>query len=251
MDRELTPEEIAELLPAYALDAVDDDERARDRGRTWRAPTTRATRSTEFQVAASMLAHAGGPPPEGVWEKLESIITESPRTPADRRAPRRRRARVAHRPRRPSTASRRWQWFAAAAAVVALAFGGLWLVERSGDGSAVADTAALARTAATAPGRPSRGAHRRRRQHAGHRGRDPRRQRLPHVGAATGRRRVRPTSCGASRRTGTISLGVLGREPKTVAFKAAAPTQSLAITTEVAGGVPVSRNAPDAVGDVA
>jgi anti-sigma-K factor RskA len=52
-------------------------------------------------------------------------------------------------------------------------------------------------------------------------------------------------------RTGTISLGVLGREPKTVAFKAAAPTQSLAITTEVAGGVPVSQNAPDAVGDVA
>jgi len=28
MDRELTPEEIVELLPAYALDAVDDDERA-------------------------------------------------------------------------------------------------------------------------------------------------------------------------------------------------------------------------------
>jgi hypothetical protein len=36
-----------------------------------------------------------------------------------------------------------------------------------------------------------------------------------------------------------------------VAFKAAVPTASLAITTEVAGGVPVSRNAPDAVGDVA
>ena len=29
------------------------------------------------------------------------------------------------------------------------------------------------------------------------------------------------------------------------------PTQSLAITTEAAGGVPVSRNAPDAVGDIA
>ena len=52
-------------------------------------------------------------------------------------------------------------------------------------------------------------------------------------------------------RSGTISLGVLGRDPKTIAFKAAAPTQSLAITTEVAGGVPVSHNAPDAVGDIA
>ena len=43
---------------------------------------------------------------------------------------------------------------------------------------------------------------------------------------------------------------MLGRDPGTVAFKAAAPTTSLAITTEVAGGVPVSQNAPDAVGDV-
>jgi hypothetical protein len=51
-------------------------------------------------------------------------------------------------------------------------------------------------------------------------------------------------------RSGTISLGVLGRAPTTIAFKAAVPTQSLAITTEAAGGVPVSRNAPDAVGDI-
>ena len=28
MDRELTPDEIRELLAAYAIDAVDDDERA-------------------------------------------------------------------------------------------------------------------------------------------------------------------------------------------------------------------------------
>ena len=46
-------------------------------------------------------------------------------------------------------------------------------------------------------------------------------------------------------------MGVLGRDPRTVAFKAAVPTTSLAITTEVAGGVPVTRNAPDAVGDIA
>jgi hypothetical protein len=35
-----------------------------------------------------------------------------------------------------------------------------------------------------------------------------------------------------------------------IAFKAAAPTAGLAITTEVAGGVAVSAHAPDAVGDV-
>ena len=88
MDRELTPEEIAELLPAYALDAVDDDERARDR-RVPRAATRRRARrgDASLQVAASMLAHAGGPPPDGVWEKLESIITESSRRRSRLRAP--------------------------------------------------------------------------------------------------------------------------------------------------------------------
>ena len=79
MDRELTPDELAELLPAYALDAVDDDERAQIEDYLARNDDARA-RVAEFQVTASMLAHTGGPPPVGVWEKLESIIAESPRT---------------------------------------------------------------------------------------------------------------------------------------------------------------------------
>jgi hypothetical protein len=205
-----------------------------------------------------MLAHTGGAPPAGVWERLESIIAGD--VPASAVAPpipigaaRAREAAQAQRAwaESPSVA-RRWRWLAAAAAVVALVFGGLWIAERAGDGGGASDTAALARTAMTAPGA---------RQVAltdesgvtlatavvtrDGTGYLTSTARLPR--AAVGR----TYQLWGISRTGTISLGVLGRSPRTVAFKAAVPTESLAITTEIAGGVPVSHNAPDAVGDLA
>ena len=251
MDRELTPDEIADLLPAYALDAVDDDERAAVEAHLAAHPEQR-DEVGDLQVAASMLAHAGGPPPEGVWERLESMIATTPPPPrlvppavlSPRSAPVTQTARPDPRP------DRRWRWLAAAAAVVALVFGGLWLADRGGGGGGAADTASLAATAATAP--------------------DARHASLVDDSGTTRATAVvttdgtgyltselPPAPAGHTyqlwgiTRTGTVSLGVLGRDPGTVAFKAAVPTQSLAITTEVAGGVPVSHNAPDAVGDVA
>jgi len=248
MDRELTPDEIAELLPAYALDAVDDDERAAIDAYLEARPEARDT-VADLQITASMLAHAGGPPPDGVWERLESIISTTP--PPLRLVPP-----TVLTPRSapvPETArsDRRWRWLAAAAAVVALAFGGLWLADRDdGSGGAATDTAALAATAMTAPGA----------RHVALTD-DDGTQLATAVLTADGSgyltSELPPAPAGSTyqlwgiTRTGTISLGVLGRDPGTVAFKAAAPTQSLAITTEVAGGVPVSRNAPDAVGDIA
>jgi hypothetical protein len=248
MDRELTPDEITELLPAYALDAVDDDERAAIEAYLESRPDER-DQVADLQVAASMLAHAGGPPPDGVWERLESIIASAsppsrvvpPTVLTPRSTPAPETGRV----------DRRWRWLAAAAAVVALAFGGLWVAEQGGDGGgAASDPAALAATAMTAPGA----------RHATLTDDDGNPLATAVVtadGAGYLTSQLPPAPAGRTyqlwgiTRTGTISLGVLGRDPGTVAFQAAAPTQSLAITTEIAGGVPVSRNAPDAVGDIA
>lgn len=247
MDRELTPEEIVELLAAYAIDAVDDSEVEVIEAHLSSHPEARDM-VADLRVTASMLAHTGGPPPDGVWERLESIIVRTPQppriVPPTVLSPRSTRA-----PERARTDGR-WRWLAAAAAVVALVFGGLWLAGRGdGGGGSAHDTAALAHVAATSPGA----------RHATLTG--------PHgntlataVVTADGTgyltSELPPAIAGHTyqlwgiTRTGTISLGVLGRDPRTVAFKAAMPTSSLAITTEVAGGVPVSRNAPDAVGDI-
>ena len=248
MDRELTPDEITELLPAYALDAVDDDERAAIDAYLASRPEERDA-VADLQVTASMLAHAGGPPPDGVWERLESIISTTP--PPQRLVPP-----TVLSPRgapEPETTrvDRRWRWLAAAAAVVALAFGGLWLVDRGdGGGGAANDTAALAATAMTAPGA----------RHAtltDDGGTELATAVVTSDGAGYLTSELPPAPAGQTyqlwgiTRTGTISLGVLGRDPGTVAFQTGLPTQSLAITTEVAGGVPVSHNAPDAVGDIA
>jgi hypothetical protein len=129
-------------------------------------------------------------------------------------------------------------------------FGGLWLVERGDGGGGAADTAALAQTAATAPGA----------RHVALVDQDGDTLATAVVardGTGYLTSHLPPAPAGQTyqlwgiSRAGTISLGVLGRDPGTVAFKAAVPTGSLAITTEVAGGVPVTRNSPDAVGDIA
>ncbi len=259
MDHELTPEEIAELLPAYALDAIDDDERALVDEYLAVHPEARDD-VAEFQIAASMLAHAGGPPPEGVWEKLESIIADSPPLgvvsppdlpPADLPQDEVRHGTVIPLTRPPAARhdDRRWRYVAAAAAVVALVFGGLWIADRGGDGGTTTDAAALARTAATAPGA-------RHASLADANGNTLATAVVMRDGSGYLTSELPRASAGQTyqlwgiTKTGTISLGVLGPEPSTVAFQAAVQTQSLAITTEVAGGVPVSRNAPDAVGDV-
>jgi Anti-sigma-K factor rskA, C-terminal/Anti-sigma-K factor RskA, N-terminal domain len=245
MDRALSPQEIEELLAAYALDAVDDDERAAIE-RYLAATPGAADEVAGMQSAAAMLAHVGGPPPEGVWERLESMIAESPMPSRRATAPD---LPTVLQPPRAAAHMRRWQLFAGAAAVVALVFAGLWVAELTSDGSARRDTTALAQAAAHAPG----ARHAALRDDAGNVVatavvlRDGTGYLTSELGRLSPGQTYQLWGVGG---TETISLGVLGPRPRVVAFKSAAGTAALAISTEVAGGVAVSTHAPDAAGDL-
>jgi anti-sigma-K factor RskA len=238
MDRELSPDEIQDLLASYSIDAVDDDERRAIEEYLARHPDARAEVSG-LQNAASFLAHTGGPPPPGVWERLESTIreTQRPDVPAPPRL-----VPGAKRVRRPNRA---WQWVAAAAVVVAIVFGALWLSDRGGDGEG--DLTAVAAAAQNVPGA----------RHAGLARPD---------GKVLARAVVLPDGTGyvSSRLPAlpagrtyqlwgigggeTVSLGVMGRDPKVVAFHTDRKPAKLAVTQEHAGGVSVTANDPTAVG---
>ncbi|WP_436792790.1 anti-sigma factor domain-containing protein [Actinospongicola halichondriae] len=70
-------DEIAELLGAYALDAVDDDERVAVEAHLAECPRCAAEVADHREVAA-MLAYSGAPAPEGVWSKIVDSLEEQP-----------------------------------------------------------------------------------------------------------------------------------------------------------------------------
>lgn len=73
MAGELTSAELRDLLGAYALDAVDDDERARIE-RYLAGNAAARDEVAELQEAAAVLAHAGGDAPAGLWDKIASEL---------------------------------------------------------------------------------------------------------------------------------------------------------------------------------
>ena len=192
MDRELSPEEIQDLLAAYAIDAVDDDERRAIDEYLAHDPDARAEVSG-LQQSASYLSHTGGPPPPGVWERLESTIQESTRADAPappRLVPDARRART----------PRRWQWVAAAASVAAVVFGALWLSGAGTDSGSSDSTVALASAAEHASGARKAGVGGRGRLRA-RAGGGPRRDGPGHLPAAgRGGRRSQPGESGTRQR---------------------------------------------------
>ena len=90
---------IEELLGAYALDAVDDDERARIEAYLGTSPQARAEVARHREVAA-LLAVGSERPPEGLWDRIAEALEEPAPAPGPRLArilpieqsPRRRRA---------------------------------------------------------------------------------------------------------------------------------------------------------------
>lgn len=67
-------DEYTELLGAYALDAVDDDERARIEQHL-RTCLFCAAEVAEHREVASFLAHTGADAPEGVWDRIAAELS--------------------------------------------------------------------------------------------------------------------------------------------------------------------------------
>ena len=80
---------IAELLGAYALDAVDPDERAEVEAHLATCAQCRAEVAEHREVVA-LLADTAAPAPDGVWDRITGKL-DSPAAPIDLSAARRRR----------------------------------------------------------------------------------------------------------------------------------------------------------------
>lgn len=83
-DGPLSHQEIEELLGAFALDALDDDEWEAVDLHLRECPRCRAEVAEHREVAA-MLAHTGSPAPEGIWGRILGELEPAP--PAMRLVP--------------------------------------------------------------------------------------------------------------------------------------------------------------------
>jgi anti-sigma-K factor RskA len=75
--RELSRRELDDLLGAYALDAVDNDEREQVEAYLDRTPEARSV-VAEYRETAALLAQSGTEAPPGLWERIEQTLEEEP-----------------------------------------------------------------------------------------------------------------------------------------------------------------------------
>jgi anti-sigma-K factor RskA len=242
----MTHAEVTELLGAYALDAIDVDERALVEDHLRDCPRCRAELAQHREVAAH-LAYVGAPAPEGVWGRISAELGSTEPAP--------------HLPRlyvRP----RRWMAPAIgiAAAILALAVGALGWQLHNEQGKVVALQAQAGQVhlqqlmnSATTDSSSTRLAL----------ASVDRRIRVDVVLAADGTGYLSANGTLSALpdtqtyqlwgRTGdrTVSLGVIGNHPQVVAFPAsAADFSAMALTVERAGGVVQTTHAPVAAGTV-
>lgn len=257
MGRELSHEEVTDLLGAYALDALEPAEHQAVDRHVERCPACRRE-VAEHREVAGLLTPGWGKPPAGVWERIAASLDEAP-PPLDM-APV-----IAMKPReeiRRTGGGRSRRGFGAGiaamvavAAVAVVGFLGVRLVDRAPDGGSGGATYALElqRSVNAALADPSA-----------------RKVQLASTdGYRTAEAVVLPDGTGylvkanlpaLSRErtyqmwavvgTAKISVGVLGPEPKVVPFKMDGNVSALAITEEVAGGVVASRQDPVVLGKV-
>jgi anti-sigma-K factor RskA len=224
----LTPEEQRELLGAYALGAVDDDERV-EVAELVLADTDARAELHMLQLGVAWLDHASTGAPMHVWRAIEAEIAGDVRSIGDETAP----AVVTL-----TTRRRVGRLVAVAAAVIALALGSIGVLATRGDRTSPS-VAALAAEARHAPGsdvavlRTTDGS-----------------RAATVVVTAGGRGYVvwsAPPAAVASDRTyqlwvltagGPRSAGVLGAAPRDARFRAGSNATGVAVTVEPRGGSP-------------
>jgi hypothetical protein len=255
MGRELNHSELRDLLGAFALDAVDDDERQAVERHLVECRPCRVEVS-EHREVAGLMASGWAPAPEGVWQRIASALEEAPpamRLPQvvslDAERGRRRPSRGG--PFRIAVA------VGAAAAVAVVALLGVKIIdtsERVNELAAAPQGDSLARAAEAAARRPDA-------RMVALRSADGRaaaeavlledgtgylvRNELPALPSG------RTYQLWAVVGTSKISVGVLGSTPGPAAFHTSGDVSALAITNEVGGGVVVSKEEPTAIGTVA
>jgi len=247
----LDHEAIEELLGAFALDAVDEEERLAIEDHLRDCPRCREE-VRQHREAAAHLAFAGAPAPQGIWNRIVAELEPAIPEPELARL-------------YPLQARRQGRWWtvapAAAAAVLLIVVGVLgWEIHDQGHRIHEINAAIGARDLDQAVRDAALDPRSARATLLGGNGR----VQLDAVIAPDGSGFLVPTpgdqlpTLPASQTyqlwaligTQKISMGVLGPHPaQVVAFQASAPgIDALAITAEHAGGVVASTHAPVAVG---
>jgi len=252
MSTNFSHQDIVELLGAFALDAVDDDERDVIEAHLAGCPRCRAEVEGHRETAA-LLAHSGERAPENVWDRIAEALDEAPpvfdltRLTPRRAAP-------------PRTIPLRMAAVTMAVAAAVTLFLGVAL-GRTDDGrlgrledqisalqkpavanaayAALADPKAEHVELASADGK---GTARVVRLADGTGYLVP--ANLPTLPAG------RVYQLWAVRSDAKISLGVIGAAPGVTAFRMNGPVAAYAVTEEAAGGVAQSQNQPVVVGYV-
>jgi anti-sigma-K factor RskA len=251
-----TPE-VEELIGAYALDAVDPDERDAVERHLDECPRCRTELAGHLEVAA-LLGNTGAPAPDGVWARIASSLEEPPPAMRLSLAPPPVEATDGTRAASPSRPHRRWVTrsfaLAAAAAVAVIALLGVDVVRQDhridqmrDEIAASADSTGLQGAMVAAMSEPT--------------------SQEMNLASPTGAP-MSATAVMTEDGTGyfltasmpalpegrtyqlwgvmadgqVVSLGVLGRYPHMAAFQASGGLTGLAVTEEVTGGVPQSQN---------
>jgi anti-sigma-K factor RskA len=240
----MEPREIEELLGAYALDAVDSDERA-EVERYIAANPRAAAEVRAHREVATMLAYTGAEAPVNLWDRIAAEIDPPAPTPGPELA------KVMPLQPRPRAVRSLWMPMAAAACVAAaVTFGAMYATRPSAEQPDLAALASEARaqtdatvvTLAAGEGVSGIGL-------------------LEAVVDADGHGYLLADSLPDLTVDKTyqlwgvvneevISLGVFGNDPATEPFSVDGPVSALALTIEVEGGVASSEQTPVYAGEV-